>query len=231
MIGMEPTKYTTGASELVSGDVDADCLPDVYFGMGETALPSRLMDCEFVGVDYTDPAQWRFYTIIEAPKDAGLTDLTVPIRGTKFVLADGDKDGKADIFHNNYRGNSKSVRPGAYVWEFKIATLPTGVGSNPIETGSLTPATFELLQNYPNPFNPTTTINFTMTKPGQVELSVYDITGRLVKKLVDENRPAGKHQVIWNGRDMSDNTVATGVYFYSISDQTTRLVRKMMLIK
>jgi len=231
MVGLAPTKYTTGASELAGGDVDADGYPDVYFGMGETALPSRIMDCEFVGSDYKNAEHWKYYTVIEAPKDAGLADLTMPIRGTKFVLGDGDQDGKADIFHNNYRGNSKSVRPGAYVWEFKLATLPTHVESQPISDSGMMPSSIELMQNYPNPFNPTTAINFTMTKPGHIELTIYDITGRLVKKLVDENQPAGKHQVIWNGRDMSDNPVASGVYFYSISDQTTRLVRKMMLIK
>jgi len=230
MIGMAPTKYTTGASELVSGDVDADCLPDVYFGMGETALPSRIMDAELVGSDYKNPASWKYYTVIEAPRDAGLADLTMPIRGTKLVLADGDKDGKADLYHNNYRGNSASVRPGAYVWEFKVATLPTSVESKSGETSTV-PETFALQQNYPNPFNPTTTIGFVLTKPAQVRMSVYYISGRLVATLLDEHRPAGSHQVVWNGRDHNGDPVATGVYFYSINDQKSTQVRKMMLIK
>jgi hypothetical protein len=230
MIGLEPTKYTTGASELVSGDVDDDDLADVYFMLGETALPSRIMDAEFVGTDYTNPGQWNYYTIIEAPKDAGLADLTMPIRGTKMVLADADKDGKADIYHNNYRGNSASIRPGAYVWEFAVATLPVGVDPRSNDDGKA-PNAFGLLQNYPNPFNPTTTISFTVPKAGKVLLDVYDVRGRLVTRLLDGNKPAGTHQVVWDGTDMNGNSVASGVYFYSVSSNADRSIRKMMLIK
>jgi flagellar hook assembly protein FlgD len=154
----------------------------------------------------------------------------MPIQGTKLVLADADKDGKADLFHNNRRGGSTSIRPGAYVWEFKVATMATGVESNQDQVCSV-PVSFELQQNYPNPFNPTTTIGFVLTKASQVKLNVYDISGRLVARLLDEQRPVGAHQVIWNGKDMNDDPVATGVYFYSISDQTSTKVRKMMLIK
>jgi len=228
MLGMGPATYTTGCSELVSGDVDADGLPDAYFGLGETALPSRIMDVEFVGTDYSDPAQWNYYTIIKAPKDAGLADTTMAIRGTKLVLGDGDKDGKADIYHNNYRGSTALLRPGAYVWEFKIAT--TGVEQRPIDNAKA-PASFTLMQNYPNPFNPTTTISFALTKASQVELNIYDVRGRLVTKLLDAYKPSGSHQVVWNGTDMNGNPVASGVYFYSVENQSNKQVRKMMLIK
>jgi len=228
-IGLGPKKSLSN-SEIQVGDVDADGLPDLYWGLGETADPSRLVNAEFVGTDYTNPAHWKYYTIIKSPVDAGLADPVMAILGPKLVLGDGDKDGKADLFHNNRRGSSTTVRPGAYVWEFKVPTLPTKVETHPVADVS-TPASFTLMQNYPNPFNPTTTITFTLTKSAPVLLKVFDVQGRLVQTLIDEPRTAGSHHVVWNGRDQHGAPVASGVYFYALSDPSTRVVRKMMLVK
>ncbi len=230
MIGLEPGKYTTGCSEIAVGDADGDGLPDVYFMLGETALPSRIIDCEFVGTDYRNADHWNYYTIIQAPRDAGLEDLTMPIQGTKFVLGDGDKDGRPDIFHNNRRGSASSIRPGAYVWEFEEVTLPVGVKNRPQINDPL-PVSFELLPNYPNPFNPTTTISFMLNKNGQVQLNIYDLRGRLVVRLVDGTKTAGLHQVVWNGRDANGRLVGSGLYLYALETQHGKQVRKMMLVK
>jgi len=152
------------------------------------------------------------------------------VQTTSVRYGDGDKDGKPDIWHNNRGGSSPYARPGAFVWEFKKATIPSAIDTRPI-VGDQTPATFDLSQNYPNPFNPSTTIHFDLSKASRVQLNIYDLTGRLVKTLLDEVRPAGSHQVIWNGTDRDGNVVATGVYFYSLNNQTSQSVRKMMLVK
>ena len=78
------------------------------------------------------------------------------------------------------------------------------------------PTAFELTQNYPNPFNPLTTINFHLPEQSQVYVGVYDVMGRQVATLVDQELDAGCYDTYWNGRDESGNTVESGVYMYKI---------------
>lgn len=83
-------------------------------------------------------------------------------------------------------------------------------------------ATFALEQNYPNPFNPTTTIPFTLNRPSNVSLVVYDAIGREVATLVNGILNSGRHEVQWNAGD-----IPSGVYFYRlqtpVSVQTGKL--------
>lgn len=73
------------------------------------------------------------------------------------------------------------------------------------------------LRNYPNPFNPETNISFSISESmQQVNLSIYNIKGQLVKSLVNEELAAGEHNIIWNGRDQSDKPAASGIYFYRL---------------
>jgi len=88
------------------------------------------------------------------------------------------------------------------------------------------------IANFPNPFNPVTSISFTMPRSGAADVRVYDATGRLVRTLVaDENRDAGRHDVIWNGRDDSGRSVAAGVYFSRIVAGENEASAKMVLLK
>lgn len=94
------------------------------------------------------------------------------------------------------------------------------------------PTVYALGANYPNPFNPSTTITFQLPEAGHVTLQVYDLTGKVVNTLVSDYRPAGYHQVVWNGRDSKAAPVATGVYFYRIvAGQAYTETRKMVLMK
>ena len=85
---------------------------------------------------------------------------------------------------------------------------------------------FSLSQNYPNPFNPSTTINFRIPLSSKVTLKVYDILGREVATLVNENKPAGKYSIIFNS-----NNLASGVYFYNLRAGNFIESKKMMLLK
>jgi hypothetical protein len=88
---------------------------------------------------------------------------------------------------------------------------------------------FSLSQNYPNPFNPSTTINFSIPKSGFVTLKVYDVNGREVKSLVNNNMTAGKYEVNANFA-----TLNSGVYFYTINvsgDANYSQTKKLMLVK
>jgi hypothetical protein len=90
----------------------------------------------------------------------------------------------------------------------------------------VTPKVFKLDQNYPNPFNPSTRINFSLEKPGFVELKVYDITGRLISTLVNDSKISGNHSVIFNGANL-----ASGIYIYELKANGRRAVKRFTLIK
>jgi len=98
-------------------------------------------------------------------------------------------------------------------------------------TGVELPTVHALDQNFPNPFNPQTTIRFSLPQTEDVRLAIYDVSGRLVKTLVNEHREAGHHEVIWRGQDNSNRRVATGTYFYVIQAGDFHQVHKMSLIK
>jgi hypothetical protein len=88
-----------------------------------------------------------------------------------------------------------------------------------------------LHQNSPNPFNPETTIRFELPSAMRVQLSIFDVHGRLVRKLIDEQRGAGASTAAWNGRDDRGAGVATGLYFYVLEAGGSRYQRKMVLLK
>jgi len=88
------------------------------------------------------------------------------------------------------------------------------------------PVQTKLAQNYPNPFNPTTMIDYTLANSGQVTLSVYDMIGRRVATLVNEQVTAGAHQVQFDASSLS-----SGVYIYRLQTPYETLTRQMILIK
>jgi hypothetical protein len=87
--------------------------------------------------------------------------------------------------------------------------------------------------NYPNPFNPKTTIDYVVPDAGgAVRLGVYDLSGRLVRMLVDGEQPAGRHVAVWDGCDDRGRELASGVYFYRLAiGGGYRTERKMVLLK
>jgi uncharacterized repeat protein (TIGR01451 family) len=89
----------------------------------------------------------------------------------------------------------------------------------------------ELKQNHPNPFNPTTTIRFSIADDSHVRLNVYDVTGKLVRVLVNEMRRPNNYAVEWDGRNQAGQSVATGMYFYRITAGKFTQTKKMLLLK
>lgn len=97
------------------------------------------------------------------------------------------------------------------------------------DNGSL-PQVF-LSQNFPNPFNPSTNIQFSLDRSQPVQLSIYDVTGRLVRTLVSESRAAGSHNVVWNGTDNGGNPTPSGVYLYRLITAEGIDSKTMTLVK
>jgi hypothetical protein len=90
-----------------------------------------------------------------------------------------------------------------------------------------------LFQNTPNPFNPQTRIRYVVSTPGLVQLQVYDISGRLVRSLVNEVQApqSAPYSATWNGRDDNGVTVSSGVYFYRLVSPGSIQTKKMVLLK
>jgi hypothetical protein len=96
------------------------------------------------------------------------------------------------------------------------------------------PKAFGLAQNYPNPFNPSTTITYNIpesVQSVQVELSVFNLRGQMVRNLVRETKGPGQYSVGWDGTDGSGGRVSSGVYFYRIQAGDYRATRKMVILK
>jgi Secretion system C-terminal sorting domain len=120
-------------------------------------------------------------------------------------------------------GNSNSLSG-----ESNIVTARVDKSSMHKETaqGQNTVHSYSLSQNYPNPFNPTTTIRYSLRSAGFVSLRVYDILGREVKNLVNENQTAGEHSVYFDASNLP-----SGVYIYRLQSGSFVSAKKMILIK
>jgi len=100
------------------------------------------------------------------------------------------------------------------------------------QTGNFIPSDFSLYQNYPNPFNPNTKINYELRVTGYVKLSVFDITGKVVKQLVNKKQSPGNYNIEFNGEGLT-----SGIYFYriEITDEKSNEIyvdtKKMILTK
>ena len=94
------------------------------------------------------------------------------------------------------------------------------------------PSAFGLNQNYPNPFNPSTTISYQVPDDGKnVKIDIYNITGQLVRTLVDGTHSAGEFKVVWDGTNGQGQQVSSGVYFFRMSSVGFVNTKKMLLMK
>jgi hypothetical protein len=93
------------------------------------------------------------------------------------------------------------------------------------------PREYSLGQNYPNPFNPSTVIPFALPRAEFVSLKIYNIIGQEVASLIMGNLPAGAFRTTWNGKNISGETVSSGVYLYRLRAGDYIEVKKMLLMK
>ncbi|HUV35406.1 MAG TPA: T9SS type A sorting domain-containing protein [Patescibacteria group bacterium] len=88
-----------------------------------------------------------------------------------------------------------------------------------------------LEQNHPNPFNPSTVIRYSLPERQHVRMSIFDVSGKRVARLVDREETGGHHAVEWNGLDEEGSAVASGIYFYTITAGKRTMARKMILLR
>ncbi|MEO8233507.1 MAG: FG-GAP-like repeat-containing protein [Ignavibacteriota bacterium] len=131
------------------------------------------------------------------------------------AFADFDGDGRKDMILAEYNGNFTFYKnlfsPITDVENEKVTTLPDD---------------YVLYQNYPNPFNPTTSIQYTISSKQFVTLEIYDILGREVSTLINEEKPAGSYEVRFDA-----NGLSSGVYFYSLKVNGVTYSKSMILLK
>jgi PKD repeat protein len=189
-------------------------------------------------------AQLRPLAAFDATNIAGVFPLTVVFQnrawhGTQSWLWDFG-DGSTSTERNPSHAYAS---PGAYTVTLTV-TGPTGPSvekkanlvrvrtSLSVDENAQYPVSPVLFQNYPNPFNPSTNLEFRLPSSGSVSLRVFDVLGREVAALVDENKPPGIHAVGWDAKD-----VASGVYFYRLEFLPTSgmsgfvRVKKMVVIR
>ena len=111
--------------------------------------------------------------------------------------------------------------------------LRIGALSTSVSTSDASPVSQYVVLGlpHPNPFNPTTTISYSLSKKAPVELNIYDIRGRLVRRLIRDHKEKGDHKAIWNGQTDGGRPVASGMYFVRLKAGKAEATRKVILIR
>jgi hypothetical protein len=107
----------------------------------------------------------------------------------------------------------------------RVGMQVLGIDAEPI------PEVFALHQNYPNPFNPTTQIRYDLSDDANVNITIYDIMGRSIRSLVNNNQTAGYRSIRWDGKNNLGEGVSAGMYIYMIQAGEFRQTKKMVLLK
>lgn len=135
-----------------------------------------------------------------------------------FVIIANSNQKFSKFFSKEHSNNTQ--RPG-----LTVTYTNTDSDNETVPTSEIT------VYNYPNPFNPSTTICFSIDNPAQVELTIFDAKGKMVKNLIADQFTEGTYSKTWDGRSGNGDSVASGMYFYRIKVGKTSQTKKMILIK
>ena len=164
------------------------------------------------------------YTTINSNSNGYTAPVPGPIMRIDFIFMNSFSD---LVIDDSYLFGSQPISQDFYLSDH-LGILTTF--SNPsyvsINENSTIPLAFSLSQNYPNPFNPCTTIRFTVAKSDVVNLKVFDVSGKKIAELVNQNYSPGEYSITFNGSNLSN-----GIYFYKLSQGDKSEIRKMVLVK
>ncbi|MBN1560129.1 CotH kinase family protein [candidate division KSB1 bacterium] len=139
-----------------------------------------------------------------------------------------DTDGHSLVSHG-YEPNEDPNLPSSWRGSEYVHGSPGAddISSDVSAAQTVAPLSYELKQNYPNPFNAQTTIEYSLPYLAHITLDIYDLLGKKVTTLVDGQKEAGEHRVVWSGQD-----VAAGVYFYRLKTSSGFMaIQKLVLVK
>lgn len=191
------------------------------------------------GVSYEARARYvSYFGVVEQAFYADENELLAPVNvgresftsGWLMIPSEAVRDGRVQLRIVKTGGAGQ-----ASVAELWLREASYDGTSTPIFENELTqiPQTFTLEQNYPNPFNPQTTITFDLPQDyqGHVSLRIYDMMGKLVRELINEDRGPGRYRVVWDGLDQSGRRLASGLYLYQLRAGGFSTARKLILMK
>jgi subtilisin family serine protease len=198
----------------------------------------------YVGTALVSAEQYGFYGILNDGTDSGFSVYDGFTDSEKWqAISNGvskDSAGPGDISHVIAGGPFSIPAGGSYGLVFAVGAAPdlaelrTAVANarakysdlSDIEDQAEIPLAYSLKQNYPNPFNPATTIQFSIAEKGHVTLKIYDLLGKEVASLINEEKQAGEYKVNFNA-----SSFASGVYFYELKSGSFSQSKKMLLLK
>ncbi len=199
-------------------------------------------------IGWMNAGEWLEYTV------------DVPVAGQYTIQARVSSLSSGGAFHIEFGGVDRTgmvnvpVTTGWQTWTTVTATAQLAPGVQVMRFVAATPdfnlnrfdVTFDYASSvpgarsdlavlhpaYPNPFNPSTTIAFALGEGMRVQLAVYDMAGKCVRSLVaGESVGAGRHEVVWDGRDDAGRGLASGTYFYRLDAGAVSSTRRMVLVK
>jgi len=193
---------------LVTGPLSPNCL------MRVSAPDSGAVDTSDDVFYIHQPVDWIELPVCQGDCEVGEHDL-LDVRIDTEGLPDGDYFANI-VVHSN--AGADVIVP---------VTLHVGWTTG---SGGAAPA-LRLERNWPNPFNPRTRIAFELPRAGSAELVVFGANGRLLRTLLAERLPAGRHEVSWDGRDDAGRDLPTGIYLYRLRAAGESRTRKMLLLE
>jgi len=140
------------------------------------------------------------------------------------AVGDATGDGKNDIIFGYLTHKGEKFATISDIYSFDTT-------STKINATKESPCTFEIFAAYPNPFNSSVTFRWSQNAPGNVRLSIYDITGREIRVLTDERHSSGTHKVKWDGKNNQGNRMSSGVFFCKIQSENQLKIQKLIYLK
>ncbi len=196
------------------------------YSAGNNGLPGQPLINPYTHVPQA--TGWQIFNItgVSVPSDFFISvkydGINSPLIGAAFPPGNGrayESDGSNWV---------KLTSPNDYTLYMRATVqTPTAI----VDVSTQIPDKYEVFQNYPNPFNPTTSITYALPQSELVNLSVYDLSGRKITELVNNNQNPGTYEVTWNGKNSRGENTSSGIYFYQLSAGTFKSVKKMILIR
>ena len=161
----------------------------------------------------------------------GVTDDNVwkiPYHHIKYYMNEAgleEAEGTWDVWASDNEGVDATWSSNGYF------TLTIDASGLTVTEGETLPESYALHNNFPNPFNPSTTIRYDLPEDGLVTLTVYDMMGREVRRLVNEKQSAGFKMTAWDGLNSAGSQMSAGLYFYRVQAGNFSQTKKMLLLK